>query len=68
MASEDHNAIRIFDLELDVPKLSDLCRNVIRKCIAHQLGGVDQLPVPQTIKNFVNYDLEKLQSHYRVET
>lgn len=69
VASNRHDTVRIYELELTVPKLSDLCRNVVRRSIAFPSkdGGVDALPVPQTIKNFVNYDLDKLRSHFLIK-
>ena len=69
VSSNRHDTVRIYELGLKVPKLSDLCRNVVRKCIAFPSsgGGVDALPAPKAIKNFINYDLEKFRSHFLVQ-
>jgi len=68
VSSLNGDSFRIHRLEVgsDLPKLSDLCRNSARKAIAFRHDGVDLLPVPRPIRDFVNFDHKSIQNHFQI--
>ena len=63
VASNEHNSVRFYSLEQEVPKLSDLCRNFIRKRVRQ--NGIEELTsVPKPTRNYLSYDRLSLCSHY----
>jgi hypothetical protein len=69
LASKHHESVQIYDLQTDVPRLSDLCRIAVRRSVAFRRfdgGGLDSLPVPEVLKKFLHFDSEWLKGHFQI--
>ena len=66
VTSENHDYVRIYDQNFEMAKLTELCRNVVRKSIAFH-NGIDQLSgVPEAVKDFLKYDHPRLRKYFEV--
>jgi hypothetical protein len=52
---ETKNVI-IYELDVGVPKLTHLCRMVVRQAMAFRPYAIEELGVPKSIKAFLNYE------------
>jgi len=55
ITSLDGNCVVLYKHQLTLPTLSLMCRDVIRKAVDDRTAGLTGLPIPNVLKNYLNY-------------
>ncbi len=67
VTSLNSDALVLYTMNSRVPTLGQMCRDAVRKSIAHIQKGVDLLPIPETLKDYLNYNNESYNSHFYID-
>ena len=61
------DALILYTMTSRVPTLRQICRDAVRKSIGYIQHGVDVLPIPDTLKDYLYYNYESYSSHYYID-